>query len=253
MSKKVIILSMSCNQERYINEENAIRQTWGKDILEGKYDNIELLFYRGGASITHLENNVLYCPTGDEVYNTYKKSIECFKWLVENREFDYIIRTNTSTYINIDAILQFLDFNIDENIMCGPSLVMNKGSNYIPFLSGHYLIFSKKVINTLLKNEHDYDGIDDVIFSYSLIKEYGRDYVEKYIMEIDNINDMSKSYMDNISTSYCVRVKDEVNLDNNIPKMIGLYFIYKNIKTQIKPPHGFTKIYTPYGQIPIDT
>ena len=36
MSKKVIILSMSCNQERYINEENAIRQTWGKEILEGK-------------------------------------------------------------------------------------------------------------------------------------------------------------------------------------------------------------------------
>ena len=114
MSKKVIILSMSCNQERYINEENAIRQTWGKDIIEGKYDNIELLFYRGGASEIHLENDVLYCPTGDEVYNTYKKSIECFKWLVENKEFDYIIRTNTSTYINVDAILQF--FNIISSI-----------------------------------------------------------------------------------------------------------------------------------------
>ena len=39
MSKKAIILSMSCNQERFINEENAIRQTWGEEILEGKYDN----------------------------------------------------------------------------------------------------------------------------------------------------------------------------------------------------------------------
>ena len=74
MSKKAIILSMSCNQERYINEENAIRQTWGKEVLEGKYDNIELLFYRGGSDSTYLEKDVLHLTSDDTLFGTYQKN-----------------------------------------------------------------------------------------------------------------------------------------------------------------------------------
>ena len=144
MSKKAIILCMSCNQERFINEEHIIRKTWGKDILEGKYDNIELLFYRGNSDSTYLEKDVLHLTSDDTLTGSYQKTIDCFKWLIENKEFDYIIRTNTSTYINVDAIQQFLEFNIDENITCGLYLLINHTNNFIPFCPGFYLIFSKK-------------------------------------------------------------------------------------------------------------
>lgn len=137
MSKKVIILSMSCNQERYINEENAIRQTWGKDILEGKYDNIELLFYRGGSDSIYLEKNVLHLTSDDTLFGTYQKTMDCLKWLVENKEFDYIIRTNTSTYINIDAIQQFLSLkNIQKDTIFCPHLTINGLSKYTPYGGG---------------------------------------------------------------------------------------------------------------------
>ena len=42
--KKAVILVMSCEQERYKNEEEIIRKTWAKDILDNKYENLKLLF-----------------------------------------------------------------------------------------------------------------------------------------------------------------------------------------------------------------
>lgn len=251
MSKKAIILSMSCNQERYINEENVIRQTWGKEVLEGKYDNVELLFYRGGSDSTYLEKDVLHLTSDDTLRGSYQKSIDCFKWLIENKEFDYIIRTNTSTYINVDAIQQFLEFNIDENITCGPYLLINHTNNFIPFCSGFYLIFSKKTIELLINNRLSINSYDDNSFAISLVKEYMRKYLEEYIKEIDYVNfdDINKVDLGNI---YCVRVKDEQNVLNTVNNMKITHERYKNIKTKINPPHGFTKIYTIYGQIPID-
>lgn len=248
--KKVLILSMSCNQERYINEENAIRQTWGEEILEGKYDNIELLFYRGDSDSTYLEKDVLHLTSNDTLTGSYQKTIDCFKWLVENKEFDYIIRTNTSTYINVDAIQQFLNFDVDENITCGSYLLLNHINNFIPFCPGFYLIFSKKTIELLIKNRLSINSYDDNSFAISLIKEYGKKYLEEYIKEIDyvNFNDINSTYLGNV---YCVRVKDEQNELNTANNMKITHERYKNIKTQINPPHGFTKIYTPYGRIPI--
>lgn len=251
MSKKAIILCMSCNQERFINEEHIIRKTWGKDILEGKYDNIELLFYRGDSDSTYLEKDVLHLTSDDTLIGTYQKTIDCFKWLVENKEFDYIIRTNTSTYINVDAIQQFLSMeDIDENITCGPYLLINRTNDFIPFCPGFYLIFSKKTIELLINNKLSINSYDDNSFAISLFKEHKRKYLEEYIKEIDYVNfkDINSTYLGNV---YCVRVKDEQNELNTVNNMKMIHEKYKNIKTKINPPHVFTKIYTLYGQIPI--
>lgn len=253
MSKKAIILCMSCNQERYINEEHIIRKTWGKDILEGKYDNIELMFYRGGSDNTYLEGDVLHLTSDDTLIGTYQKSIDAFNFLLENKEFDYIIRTNTSTYINVDAIQQFLNFDVDEKQVIGPHLTINNDTKIcIPYLGGHFLIMHKYTVNILITIPYKYKtiGIDDSTIGQVLGLFYKTDYT-KHIKEADSISNLNKPYLDKLSTAYCVRVKDESNLENNIVNMIGIHFLYKNIKTQINPPHGFTKIYTLYGQIPI--
>lgn len=253
MGKKAIILSMSCNQERYINEENIIRRTWGKDVLEGKYDNIELLFYRGGSDSTYLENNIIHIDEKDDLNGTYHKSLKAFRYIDDNFEYDYIIRCNTSNYINIEAINKFLDFDsIDDEIMFGASLLINGVNNWIPFLRGNFLIIPKKIINILINNNIGLScGIDDFCFGYVLQRHYRDEYL-KHILEIDTIDNINESYYEQLCNSYCVRLRDVENIENIPLLMIGLHFLYKNIKTQINPPHGFTKIYTPYGQIPID-
>lgn len=253
MNKKAIILCMSCNQERYINEEEVIRQTWGKDILEGKYDNIELMFYRGGSDNTYLEDDILHLTSDDTLIGTYQKSIDAFNFLLENKDFDYVIRTNTSTYINICAIQQFLEFNIEEEIVCGPYLIINQCNSFIPFLSGFYLIFSKQTINLLVHNRMIKNNFDDNSFAISLFKIYNRRYLQEYILEIDAIDfkDINNS---DLNKYYCVRVKDELTLTNTVNNMKithERYISKYNKDKRVNEPHGFTKIYTIYGQIPI--
>ena len=251
MSKKAIILVMSCNQERFINEEQVIKKTWGKDIIEGKYNNIELLFYRGDSDKIYLEDNVIYIDERDDLEGTYIKSLKAFKYADDNFEYDYIIRCNTSNYINIEAIKQFLDMeNIDKDTMFGTSLIISGVNNWVPFLRGNFLIIPKSIINILINNVNIEFGVDDFCFGYTLWMYYKDKYL-KHILEIDTINDINEPYYEKLYKSYCVRLRVVENIENIPLLMIGLHSLYKNIKTHINPPHGFTNIETIYGKIPI--
>ena len=46
--KNILILVMSCKDEFFQEQEKFIDQTWGKDVLEGKYPNIKIMKYHGG-------------------------------------------------------------------------------------------------------------------------------------------------------------------------------------------------------------
>jgi hypothetical protein len=251
--KKAIILCMSCNKERYINEEHIIRKTWGKKIIDGKYDNIELLFYRGDSNENFVDsNNVLHLTSNDSYDNTFIKTKEALKWCLENKEFDYVIRTNTSTYVNIDAIEQFLNFeDIDDDVLYGPHMNVDCIHDKLTYLGGHFLIIPKNMVNIISKYSVKEGFADDVGIGAIIYTHFGQYKMMDHMLEVDNINSLKKPYLDSLYKSYCVRVKDEENLENNFVNMIGLHFLYKNIKTEIDKPHKFTKVFTSYGQIPI--
>lgn len=254
--KKAIILVMSCNQERYINEELIIKKTWGKDIIDGKYENLKLFFYRGGSKENYIdeENNVINLSCGDKLDETYEKCVVCFKFIEDIiNEYDYVIRPNTSTYVNIDAIQQFLSIdNLKDDIILGSGLLINYISKYIPYLKGHMLIIPKKIVNIIANNKSDWHGYDDAVFGIVLGNYYGKKYME-HVLSFDSILDIKKPYFDKLSTSYCIRIKDEENFENNIVNMIGFHLLYRQckIKTEIKPPHGFEHVCTIYGDVPI--
>ena len=43
--KKLLILAMTCNQEKYYKQELITRNTWAKNIFDGLYDNVNLYFF----------------------------------------------------------------------------------------------------------------------------------------------------------------------------------------------------------------
>lgn len=247
---------MSCNQERFINEEQVIRETYAKDIINNKYDNIKIIFYRGGYEEEKYdeENNLLCLTSSDSWIGTFKKTIDAFRWVYENIcDFDYIIRTNTSTYINIKGILQFLNMDLPKDMICGPNVLINKFNNYIPYMGGWFLIIPKHIIEVLIKNWHivNTDIVDDAGIGFVLYKFYGGKYVENFMYEVDTIGDMYKTFLDRFNSAYCVRVKDEKNYENNIIRMYGLHFLYKKMAINVTPPHSFKNVFTPYGQLKI--
>lgn len=258
-NKKAIILCMSCNIERYKNEENIIKKTWGKGIIEGKYENLSLYFYRGGAEQDYLdeENHIIYLKEKDTLDYTGIKTLSCFNFIKQNMpDYDFIIRTNTSTYINIDAIRLFLNHEIEDDVMLGPHLAFNPNSRYVPYLGGHFLIIPKNFIDIFI-NYHETHiittGIDDCVLGYILADKYKSKYLN-HVKEVDTILDIKKPYYHLLPSSYCIRIKDEANYENNIVNMIGMHMLYKSLVDiiNIKPPHGFRTIQTLYGNIPID-
>ena len=73
---KILILSMSCNQEAFLNEENTIKETWAKDIIDGKYPNITWYAYRNTLHDKPYDmNNIIYVPENDDRNHTYQKTI----------------------------------------------------------------------------------------------------------------------------------------------------------------------------------
>ena len=167
---------MSCNIERYINEEHIIRKTWGKRIIEGKYDNIELLFYRGNSDEIFIDDkNVLHLVSDDSYSGTFIKTEDALKWCLENKEFDYIIRTNTSTYINIDAIEQFLKLeNIKEDVLYGPHMTVDCVHNKLTYLGGHFLIISKNMVDIITKYNVKEGFVDDVGIGAIMYTHFGQ-------------------------------------------------------------------------------
>lgn len=256
MAKKGVILVMSCNQERFINEEIIIKKTWGKAILEGKYPNLFIYFYRGGEELIYNEDeHLLLIDCNDDLSNTFIKTQKALKWVENNIiDFDYIIRVNTSTYINIKAILSFLEMdNIDDEMLCGNGLIINNSNKSIPFLRGQFLIMPKKIVSVLVQDKNIKKGVDDAAISVVLYGKYGNKYLKEHCREIDAIVDLTVPYFEQLSKAYFVRVKDENNCENNIVRMIGLHLIYETLvkDVNINPPHKFTNIETIYGIIPI--
>ena len=99
--KNIIILVLSHYKEPFVMLENCIRQTWAKH----DFNNVKVFFYHGGNEETIKDDKILInYPEGFQ--NIGYKTIRSFEILLKNNEFDYIFRTNSSSYVNIDNLVK---------------------------------------------------------------------------------------------------------------------------------------------------
>jgi hypothetical protein len=151
---KILVLVMSCNLPQYKEKEEDIRQTWGKDILEKKYDNIDLWFFTAGEhDMIDVEKHKIYTKCSDLRDRTFQKLMKTIYNVEANRiEYDWILRVNTSTYINIELIDKILQHSPSEEwIYAGTMFCQPWILNKMPFLSGEYLIISRAHVEVLKK------------------------------------------------------------------------------------------------------
>lgn len=249
--KKAIILCMSCNKDRYINDEEIIRETWGKDIIDGKYENLSIYFYRGGAEKEYLdeEKHIIHLTSGDELNDTLVKSMDAFKWLKnKGLEFDYIIRTNTSTYINVNAILDFLKRGQTTQKVYGPCINISPSSYGIPYLPGYFLILGKDIVNIFYECKYHDKCVDDVGFGLLLYKLFNRQYMANIVHQVDGYYGVDGLNDDILSKSYFVRCKE---VGTEAMREIHKMYCGLNDYTNASLPHNFTLIDTVAGYIPV--
>lgn len=197
---------MSCNLEHFKKQEAYIRQnTFGKPILDGLYSNIDIYFYAASTDGKYHFNKKTHrieVPCDDSINGTYEKTMMAFNMLDALKiEYDYLLRTNCSTMINLNNLNNYINAIEDENkIYVGQIYSTPDGSGPEPFDFygiGKGIILSHKWVDIirnydiedcrkyitdeyLLKPESSIWNVDDnaiglIINSYCIDKNIDRD------------------------------------------------------------------------------
>lgn len=165
---KILILLMSCNHWFFQDEEQLVKNTWLKPVIEGKYPEIDYYFYTTGKT-EHIdkENHKIYVNSDDKWDSTFYKTKRAFTIAKENLDYDYIVRTNLSTYVNIKMLLAviklYLSPNNDKHV-CGIELCNNSGIFY-PI--GKFLIFTKEDADVIINSDNKFNtqiDADDFVY-----------------------------------------------------------------------------------------
>jgi hypothetical protein len=161
-TKKVLILVMSSPSiDIFDAMMKKQKQTWDSVHVE----NINTLFFYGNETVesSHINGNDLIIKTNDTTLNnTYK--IKMVYDFVYNMEWDYIFRTNASSYVDKKRLLNKAQTLPENRCYCGIPVRLSNG---IECSSGAGTFYSRDCIdilrNTIDDNYKMNGELDDVI------------------------------------------------------------------------------------------
>ena len=247
---RVLFLIQSCNQDRFLAEEEIIRNTWGGRLR----DNCDIMFYRGDGDDT-LDGGVLKLNCEDDLNHTFLKTLRALFVFQNSNEYDFIIRTNTSTWINVELLLNTLcDLDPNDRKLYGGSIVSNSESQGLPFLRGNFLVINKMLLKDIFESvkEKYYSGVDDVCLAMNLFKYYQDNNID-YLNTLRLIDNFT--YRDDSADLKCalkyvgIRCGEYIKQKGNsdILYKIDEYYLNKN-KCKIKK---VDKIETVFGDLDV--
>lgn len=105
MNKQTLILILSCNHPIYQKlAKEGIDKTWNSI----HYDHMPTYYYSGESDACYHDNRNIYLTSQDFYGHITEKTIQAFEYALNNFTFDYIFRTNSSSYINKDRLNTWL-------------------------------------------------------------------------------------------------------------------------------------------------
>lgn len=151
---KILILVLSCLHEPFYSLMKKQQDTWDSIDCE----DIETIYYYGGGGGFKKINDKSY-EFGADCSDSYKMMHYKFYLLLKeiiNDDWDYIFRTNSSSYINKKNLLKFAETLPKKKCYCG----INAGD----YASGSGMFLSRDVVNIILNsnysiNEEEYEDV----------------------------------------------------------------------------------------------
>ena len=153
---KILIVTLSYFDDSVYSKFFQIQNlTWNSLDVDG----IDTFFLLGNSESNNIEGNLVRTNVPESLMNCGRKQLECFK-LIKDLDFDYVFRTNSSSYVDKNLLKNYLSEKPRKNFYSG--VVGNH--NGIKFSSGSGYIISKDLIELILENEKlwNHNLIDDV-------------------------------------------------------------------------------------------
>lgn len=178
--KKILIMNLSTiNSSMHLYEEleKCGRETWAKEVIDGKYPNIDYWAVYDCKEETHVDekNHIVYVKTDftkDNIQQLLSRWLVAYDIISKLKQYDYVIRTNTSSWVNIEWMNIFLSYQTDDSKNFTSKFHSAFFSGFNPYASGTLMIWptrnipilEKIIMNTppqILNSQYD-----DVMMSY---------------------------------------------------------------------------------------
>ena len=246
---KIAVLVMCADNELCARNKKAMRDSFIDSceslMNSGKAENeYEFIFYHGDNNLgieyecTNMYDNYtidIAVNCEDHIYRTFEKTYKTFDYILKNEtSYDWIIRINISTFLNIhllDKTIKYFNKNI---IYCN---ALNSIISDVVYLNdiyprGDMFIIStdmiKKIMpemkkllycDTFTKDRLDVTHVDDCLIGVSIVNTFGRLYYKHFQM---------------INYNFCPNVKID-----NLKEPEVLYSLASRVKT-IPPGVGYS-------------
>ena len=153
---KILLLVLSSSTYPSRRNKKTIKKTWGSSLS----DNFRIIFYESGEDEKIVEDT-LFVETDTSTKNLGLKLLLALNWCTNNIDYDFIFRTNTSSFVNTMELKNYILANLIEKeyVYCGIPLVRDykESDKKINFLSGAGIILNKKTVQLILKKKEQWD------------------------------------------------------------------------------------------------
>jgi hypothetical protein len=178
---KILILVLSFNDNAiYSKFYKTQKETWDSE----KIDGVETFYYFGNSNKNEIIGNDIFVDVNESIHNYGYKTINTFE-LINDLEFDYVFRTNSSSYVDKKMLLEYVETKPKENYYSG----MIGNYDGINFASGSGYFISKDLIKLVLNQKDNWNHllIDDVAIAKILFDNNINPYLNERFDVINEI------------------------------------------------------------------
>jgi hypothetical protein len=154
--KFLVLIISDENSTSYQFLEETIRDTWGS--LKSEHWDIFYLYSKLDIDHPFLDGDQFFAKGPERLDSIGNKMIQSFEFFLKNYEFDYIFRTNLSSYVDLPRLYQTINqkkFTYDGVL---------GSDNGIKFASGAGYIISRELVEYVVTHKESWNHglIDDV-------------------------------------------------------------------------------------------
>lgn len=169
----------------------------------------------GDEPVYNIDNHLYFQGTDSITPGMYQKTIKAIEYINKNYEYEFILRTNLSSFLNLNNILSYLDLV--------PNINFAGGYSFQGFISGTGIFMSRDVGNILIQDQRNDDINEDVLIS-NIISQNNIPIINITAYKWGFLTDADESHLPpNCEFISCGAFDENIKYSSNI-----LYFRIKN-------------------------